>query len=190
MRDDRQETQSRPADNIPSDGVHGLPPCPRRKFLNLVTLTVGGIAVTSVAVPILGALVESGVDQRKEVWRDVGPIDSIQTGQTRLVRFRDATSRAWSGVTAQSGAWLRREADGSFLAFSITCRHLGCPVRWENEAELFMCPCHGGVYYKDGTVAAGPPPEPLAQYRVRIRKDRIEMLTREWPLTLTTQEQM
>ena len=37
------------------------------------------------------------------------------------------------------------------------------------DAELFLCPCHGGVYYADGTVAGGPPPQPLFRYGVRDR---------------------
>ena len=46
-----------------------------------------------------------------------------------------------------------------------------------------MCPCHGGVYYKDGTVAAGPPPKPLTKYEVRILKDEVQIKTS--PLHIT-----
>jgi menaquinol-cytochrome c reductase iron-sulfur subunit len=41
-----------------------------------------------------------------------------------------------------------------------------------------MCPCHGGVYYEDGTVAVGPPPAPLARYPVRVRDGEVEIQTR------------
>jgi menaquinol-cytochrome c reductase iron-sulfur subunit len=46
-----------------------------------------------------------------------------------------------------------------------------------------MCPCHGGVYYKDGSVAAGPPPKSLVQYPVRINKNAIEIQTSAIPIT-------
>jgi len=69
------------------------------------------------------------------------------------------------------------------MAFAVNCTHLGCPVRWKEEASLFMCPCHGGVYYKDGTVAAGPPPKALTQYQVRVNGGAVEIKTSPVPLT-------
>ena len=84
---------------------------------------------------------------------------------------------------ARTAAWLRRESDDRFIAFSVNCTHLGCPVRWLPDANLFMCPCHGGVYYGDGTVAAGPPPHPLPRYPVRVREGQVEILTSPLPIT-------
>ena len=43
-----------------------------------------------------------------------------------------------------------------FQVFAVNCAHLGCPVRWFPQSSLFMCPCHGGVYYRDGSRASGP----------------------------------
>ena len=43
----------------------------------------------------------------------------------------------------------------SFQVFAINCAHLGCPVRWFPQSRLFMCPCHGGAYYEDGSRASG-----------------------------------
>jgi menaquinol-cytochrome c reductase iron-sulfur subunit len=60
---------------------------------------------------------------------------------------------------------------------------MGCPVRWLPDAELFMCPCHGGVYYKDGTVAAGPPPKPLVRFEVRVANNRVEIKAAAIPIT-------
>ena len=78
--------------------------------------------------------------------------------------FEDASPLPWAGVTARTAAWLRRDDAEHFTAFTVHCTHLGCPVRWVADAKLFLCPCHGGVYYADGTVSAGPPPKPLPQY--------------------------
>ena len=109
-------------------------------------------------------------------------VNAFKSGETVEVKFEDASSVAWAGVTGQTGAWLRRETDGQFVAFAVNCTHLGCPVRWLQEAELFMCPCHGGVYYKDGTVAAGPPPRPLTRYPVRVNQGQVEILTTPTPI--------
>ena len=52
----------------------------------------------------------------------------------------------------------------TFQVFAINCAHLGCPVRWFPQSGLFMCPCHGGVYYQDGARASGPPERGLFEY--------------------------
>ena len=116
------------------------------------------------------------------VWRPVGPVDRFAIGETVNVVFEDASPLPWAGVTARTAAWLRRDEPSTFTAFSVHCTHLGCPVRWVADAKLFMCPCHGGVYYADGTVAAGPPPPPLPQYPVRVATAQVEILTSPIPI--------
>jgi menaquinol-cytochrome c reductase iron-sulfur subunit len=85
-------------------------------------------------------------------------------------------------VTARTGAWLRRDGPDEATAFSVNCAHLGCPVRWLPDANLFMCPCHGGVYDQEGRVAAGPPPHGLARYPVRIVDGQVEVQTSPLPV--------
>jgi len=60
----------------------------------------------------------------------------------------------------------------------LNCTHLGCPVRWVASARLFLCPCHGGVFYDDGSVAGGPPPRALSQYPVRVAGSQVLIQTR------------
>jgi menaquinol-cytochrome c reductase iron-sulfur subunit len=98
------------------------------------------------------------------------------------VKFLESDPLPWVGQVGTSAAWLRRVDEEEFIAFAINCTHLGCPVRWLAKAELFMCPCHGGVFYKDGAVAAGPPPRPLHRYEVRIVSDQVEIRTSPVPL--------
>src|SRR4029450_9274663 len=52
---------------------------------------------------------------------------------------------------------------------AVNCAHLGCPVRWFAQSRLFMCPCHGGAYYEDGSRASGPPPRGLFEYEYQVR---------------------
>jgi menaquinol-cytochrome c reductase iron-sulfur subunit len=97
----------------------------------------------------------------------------------------DPSPLPWAGITAKNAVWLRRESDTSFIAFAANCTHLGCPVRWMEGAELFMCPCHGGVYYKDGNVAAGPPPRPLFRYDVRVENGEVQIDSVVVPISTT-----
>ena len=155
----------------------------RRKFLGFISIALGFIGAALIAVPVLGFLLAPLFEKVGRKWRAVGPATEFQKGQTVEVKFEDASPVPWSGITGQTAAWLRCEPDGRFVAFAINCTHLGCPVRWLASADLFMCPCHGGVYYRDGTVAAGPPPRPLIQYPVRVQNGTVEILTSPTPIT-------
>jgi menaquinol-cytochrome c reductase iron-sulfur subunit len=155
----------------------------RRKFLARLSIGFGSMAAALAGVPVLGFLLGPLFESIAREWRSVGAVDQFKKGQTVEVKFEDASSLPWAGVTGKTAAWLRYQPDGQFVAFAVNCTHLGCPVRWLENAGLFMCPCHGGVYYKDGTVAAGPPPRPLTKYPVRVRDGRVEILTTPTPIT-------
>jgi len=155
----------------------------RRTFLIKLSLGLGFLSAAVAGVPVLAAIFAPLIEKTPKLWRKVGDLDSFPVGTTNLVTFENASPEKWSGTNASSAAWLRRDATDKFTAFSANCTHLGCPVRWEADAHLFMCPCHGGVYYKDGSVAAGPPPKPLVQYPVRINKTAIEIQTSPIPIT-------
>ena len=68
---------------------------------------------------------------------------------------------------------MRRVTGEQFQVFAINCAHLGCPVRWFPAVGLFMCPCHGGAYYEDGSRASGPPPRGLYEYEYQIREGQL-----------------
>jgi menaquinol-cytochrome c reductase iron-sulfur subunit len=154
----------------------------RRAFVVKLSLGLMGLAAALVAVPIVGFLIGPLIRKFPAIWRPIGKAESFAVGKTVLVSFRDPSPMAWAGVTAETAAWLRRDASGEFTAFAVNCTHLGCPVRWLPDANLFMCPCHGGVYYSNGTVAGGPPPLPLFQYPVRVNNGMVEIRTSAVPI--------
>ena len=123
-----------------------------------------------VAVPILGYVFSTWKRDAWQQWVTLipGKIDDYPIGQTRLATYRNPKEFdvSWDGYTANIPCWVRRLEDGSFTVFAINCTHLGCPVRWFPESNLFMCPCHGGVYYADVGHAAGPPPRGLYTYKI------------------------
>ncbi len=53
--------------------------------------------------------------------------------------------------------------------------HLGCPVRYTQAAERFICPCHGGVYDFRGQVVGGPPVRPLDRFYTRLRNGQVQI---------------
>ena len=148
----------------------------RRRFLSAVSVGLSALAGVVVSVPILAYLLSPLLRPARQEWRFVGPLEDFAIGDTRQVTIDDPSPLPWAGQTATTAAWLRRTGEREFIAFAVTCTHLGCPVSWKAEAQLFLCPCHGGVYYADGTVAGGPPPRPLFPLDVRVVGRRVEVL--------------
>lgn len=162
----------------------GTGDCTRRQFFAHVSIALGSIAAALVGIPIVGSILAPIIEKSKPDWRPVGALDSFKVGGGFVkVNYLDSSPLPWAGVTAESAAWLKRESEDKFIAFSVNCAHLGCPVRWISGARLFMCPCHGGVYYEDGSVAAGPPPRGLYEYPVRVRDGQVEILASPIPIT-------
>jgi menaquinol-cytochrome c reductase iron-sulfur subunit len=154
----------------------------RRQLLGKMSLGLGAACGAAISLPGVGFVVAPLFRDTPREWRPVGKVDLFKLGETVNVVFMDASPLPWAGVTARTSAWLRRVAEAEFVAFSVNCAHLGCPVRWMEQARLFMCPCHGGVYYEDGRVAAGPPPHALTQYAVRVNAGQVEIRTDPIPI--------
>ena len=151
-----------------------VPPVTRRNFMFKLGLGLNVIAASLIAIPVLG-FVLSAVFRKKayQSWIPLGEMTQFPEGQTRLASYRNPFTRPWDGFTSDIPCWVRHIGDQRFQVFAINCAHLGCPVRWFPESGLFMCPCHGGVYYEDGTRASGPPPRGLFEYEYRIRKNTL-----------------
>lgn len=152
------------------------PPVPgheRRAFLFKLALLLNGAVGAVLAVPIVGYLI--GPALRKSTgensWIDLGPVSGFPEAQTRLVNFRDPFTTEWDGQTGDIPCWVRRIQGNDFQVFAINCAHLGCPVRWFAQSKLFLCPCHGGAYYEDGSRASGPPERGLFEYEHKILGD-------------------
>ncbi len=67
----------------------------------------------------------------------------------------------------QSVVFIEKDGD-AYRALSATCTHLGCRVNWDASSSTYKCPCHGGVYDRQGKVVSGPPPAPLTKVNVRL----------------------
>lgn len=141
----------------------------RRAFLFKLSLLLNGAVGIILAVPIVGYLLgPTGRRAAADSWVPLGPVNHFPEGETRLVNFRNPVTTEWDGQTGDIPCWVRRIAGKDFQVFAINCAHLGCPVRWFSQSKLFLCPCHGGVYYADGSRASGPPERGLFEYDHKI----------------------
>lgn len=136
----------------------------RRKFLNRLW-TFFGLA----AAAEFGWLGVSFLNSRKEMNKPLKTESIVTAGPVE--QFTPAT------VTAipRGQFYLACLADGSFLALSRTCTHLGCSVPWDAEKNRFVCPCHGSTFSMTGEVLSSPAPRPLDFYPVRIENGIIKV---------------
>jgi Rieske Fe-S protein len=155
----------------------------RRKFLFKLSIAANGLVGAIFAVPILGYLLGPAMKKKAatEFWVGLGPLDQFPEGETRLVNFRNPSVSPLDGQTAVIPAWVRRIAGNQFQVFAINCAHLGCPVRWFAQSKLFMCPCHGGAYYQDGSRASGPPERGLFEYAYKIEANNLVISVGDLP---------
>lgn len=148
----------------------------RRRFLHRIVVASSAVMTGVVGLPIVGYLIAPLLQRRPFDFVQVGPVERFSVGTISLVEFRDSSSLAWAGQTALTALWVRRRAEDGpemFQVFEVNCTHLGCPVNWQPNASLFLCPCHGGVFYADGTVAGGPPPRRLYEREWTVERGQL-----------------
>ena len=132
-----------------------------------------GLGSVAAAWPILGFLLGPILKPKQDEWVDFGPFADFRENSTRLVDLLNPLSNPEDGETGKMAAYVRRISGEQFQVFSVHCTHLGCPVEWFKECGLFMCPCHGGVYYANGKHASGPPPRGLYELTHKIENGNL-----------------
>ena len=160
----------------------------RRKFLFKVALWINGAVGAVLAVPVLGYVLGPVFKKNSSYnyWVPVGNLEQFPPGETRLGKYRNPVGTPADGQTRDLPCWVRHIQNNQFQVFAINCAHMECPVHWFPQSKLFMCPCHGGVYYQNGAVAAGPPPRGLYEYKHKIVGTQLMIWAGELP-TLSTE---
>jgi Rieske Fe-S protein len=157
----------------------------RRRFMNLTAQGAGLVAAGAFTLPALAFAIGSPIFDAPPIrWQDVGKLEDFPD-DAYLPRVISIT--AGIGENGKTTVYLRRRnADidpppnppgysEPVVAISTRCMHLGCPVRYVQASERFICPCHGGVYDFAGKVVGGPPVRPLDRFYTRVREGRVEV---------------
>jgi menaquinol-cytochrome c reductase iron-sulfur subunit len=154
----------------------------RRRFMTGTAMAAGGIATAAFGLPALGfALGPVFEDSTPTKWQDVGPEGDFNP-TSYVPRVINLVPEI--GEVGKTTVYVRRFAPGKdnprnkdqpYVAISDRCMHLGCPVRYIQASQKFVCPCHGGIYDFDGKVAGGPPVRPLDRFYTRVRSGRVQI---------------
>lgn len=147
----------------------------RRKFLTR-TIHVGGAAVAAcLGVPAVVTVLSPALKREMGPrWVRVGLLDGFPIGSTKGALIEVARDD-WARSLRTQLLYVRREAAGEIAAFSRKCTDLSCPVTWDAGSETFLCPCHGGIFDREGVPMAGPPSRPLFRYEHRVVDGYLEV---------------
>ena len=158
-------------------------PPSRRGVLLRVGMALNAVAAVLIVTPLVRYFFgKSRHEPRADrEWITLGPVAQFPEGQTRLALYRNPFRNRWDGATAEIPCWVRRIAGDRFQVFAVNCAHLGCPVRWFPQSALFLCPCHGGAYYEDGSLAAGPPTRGLFEHHYKVEQGALHILAGRLP---------
>jgi menaquinol-cytochrome c reductase iron-sulfur subunit len=158
----------------------------RRGLMTGGALAAGGIASAAFGLPALGfAVGPMFEDSTPTNWQDLGPEEDFDV-RTYVPKVMNIIAGA--GEAGKTTVYVRkhdpkRDSESPsdkgkepqpYVVISTRCAHLGCPVRYFQAAERFVCPCHGGVYDFEGKVDGGPPVRPLDRFFTRVRNGRVE----------------
>jgi cytochrome b6-f complex iron-sulfur subunit len=149
-------------DEAPANDTVEVPK--RRRFLNWLwaLLALGSIAE---AGWLAGSIVSSKKEREKAI------------SQSRIVSAGEVKEYLPGTVTAISPGqfYLARLDNGSFLALSPACTHLGCSLNWDPGSRRFICPCHGSTFDIAGEVLTPPAIRGLASFPLQIENGIIKV---------------
>lgn len=160
---------SRPTDVAPSPAAA----MDRRGWMRTtIGVIVAGIS-SVIGVVAGGAVLSPAFAQRKEEWAPAARLSELGVGVPTPVTVRVTRQDGYYETVDQRVVYLVKEASGDVRALGSTCTHLGCQTSYDSQTKMIRCPCHGGVYKPDGTVVAGPPPQPLPHLATRIEGPQV-----------------
>ncbi|WP_374722480.1 ubiquinol-cytochrome c reductase iron-sulfur subunit [Peribacillus tepidiphilus] len=146
----------------------------RRQFLNYTLTGVGGFMAAGMLMPMVRFAVDP-VLKAGEAGDFVATKmkESELTSEPQRVDFTVEQVDAWYKSEETRTAWVYKDDNGKIVALSPVCKHLGCTVDWNTDKSnpnKFFCPCHYGLYTKDGTNVPGTPPlGPLDMYEHKVK---------------------
>jgi menaquinol-cytochrome c reductase iron-sulfur subunit len=179
---DRRQSKSKYTADRQIPGAFDGETVTRRRFMTGTANVAGIVATSAFLLPALGFAIGPVFEKHEERWQAGGAPDDFSTGTyvPKVIDIVDGIGQAGKTtvyVRKRNPQVDKEPADqyNRFVAISSRCMHLGCPVRWVQAAERFICPCHGGVYGFAGQVDGGPPVRPLDRFYTRLRNGQVEI---------------
>ena len=147
----------------------------RRRFLKWGFFSVAGAMTMAVSGIFTRFFVGHSLQAPDTQWIDLGPIADLPTGRVHKVNYVYQTTDAWERVQRQGMLYAYSDDGETYTALDATCTHLGCLVRWQEQEASFSCPCHEGIFTRDGVVVSGAPTKPLRRFSTKIENGSLKV---------------
>lgn len=149
----------------------------RREFVGGVVGLIGAIMSAVIGLPVIGYIIAPALKQSSgEEWITLGPASALEPGVPAPFTFSRLKEVGWRRTMINRTVYAVTNDGANTKVFSDACTHLSCKVHWDQERNAFICPCHDGVFDKEGNVISGPPPEPLHRFEAKIENDQLMIL--------------
>lgn len=140
----------------------------RRDFMKAAIFAIGGLIGAVVGVPAIEYIIGPAFKKNVQNWIRLGAIGKVELDAPTLFKTTVESRTGWINSREEISVYVLTEDGQNFVAMSNVCTHLGCRVRWIADEGKFFCPCHNGVFAKDGSVISGPPPRPLDRFETKV----------------------
>ena len=149
----------------------------RRDFLSIATWAIGGLISAGMAIPAIAYIIGPALKRSEgQEWVQLGATSKVELGTPTLFKANIERQTGWIVDQRELSFYVLTENGRDYVAMSNICTHLGCRVRWIADKNEFFCPCHNGVFDKDGNVIDGPPPRSLDRYELKVEGDQLYVL--------------
>lgn len=156
----------------------------RRQFL---TYALGGTGAF-MGITIIGPMIPFAVDpltrSGSTSFKAVGKTTQFNENYPVKIEFSVHQKDGWIEADNKYTAFVLKQKDGTYLAMSSICTHLGCQVNYNPGPDgkatpftgniWFQCPCHGSQFSLTGVqTPQSPAQRPLDVFATKVDGDQL-----------------
>src|SRR4030067_209123 len=123
----------------------------RHSFISLAIWAIGGLISLGMGIPAIAYIIGPALNRTQaQEWIRLGPISKIELNIPTLFKFTIQRKTGWIINEDEISVYVLTDNGRDFIAMSNICTHLGCRVRWISDQEIFLSPCHNGLFDREG----------------------------------------
>ncbi len=140
----------------------------RRRFLEVGFYSTAATSLVTLSGIIARFLIGNSLDEEEGKWVVLGNVNDLLPGTVHKINYSVRTTDAWRKFDRIGTLYAFSDNSTDFIVLDGTCTHLGCLVHWKAEENLFSCPCHEGIFTRQGAVVSGAPSKPLSRLQTKV----------------------
>jgi Rieske Fe-S protein len=144
----------------------------RRLFLQVLPLGIIGSGLSILATAAFRFLrpVAAAASQN---WIDIAPLASLSGSKPLLRKVTTENVQGWARTIEEHHVFILPAKQNQVL--SAVCPHEGCEVAWQEDLNVFACPCHDSSFASDGTRLNGPSRRGLDPLPSRVENGTLQV---------------